>query len=251
MRDFSHLDALAVDYATLDMEYEVRERAYQELYQGTFEYLFERVPLFVEGLEKVDIVSMMAENQFKTWINFYKPSRKKFTNYISRYARDACKNVFRDTRGANPSRRMYESYQRIKNAIHAGGDPDTVLKEHLYHSGDGLILVKRIEDLLKTDLDPLSMSESMSGGKDEDGRKINLEDTLRVEASEVYELERTPAIQIEPMPKRYRALLEQLRPGTNMRLHELEFERKGMRLIDKLAMLDTAYRLAVQIRMSQ
>lgn len=247
MRDYEELDQLATDYATLDLEAVERERLYNRIYQGTFEFLYRVVPLEVEGLEKSDVVSIIVEDHLRQWIEQYKPSLKRFRNYISRYARDASKNVFRDTRGANPSRRMYDSYQKIKSLIRAGHDPEEVMSEHLYHSGNGLVLVNRIKDLLRTELDPLSLSESIHG-KDDDGKRVSLEDTLKVSPDEVFDLDRQPAVKLDAIPPRYRNLIEQLRPGVNLQLHEIDFGRPNMRLIDKLAILDTAFRLTVQQR---
>lgn len=249
MPGYEHLNQLAVDYALNDMTPEVRDRAYQELYQGAWEYLQTSVPLKVEGMEVGDIVAYCAEKRFNRWINTYDPTKrnaKTFLNYMSEYAKRACRVIFRDSRDAAPSRRMYEGYQAIKAGEARGEDVSELLDQHLYHSGKGLTLVKRTESLLQTGLDSVSTARPMGDGDD----SMTLEDTLQVSADDVYDMDRVIQFQVNKMPKRYRSLIEQLSPGTDLRLHEMDFGRSGLRLIDKLVMLDTAFRLTVKMRAS-
>lgn len=245
MRDFGYLNTLAVDFATLDMDDESREQMYQDLYQGAFEFLMVKVPLKVEGLEKSDIVIELAENQLPNWIkNFSVNRNKKFTNYISNHAQQACKNVFRNSRGLQPSARAYDRYQRIQTRLKKGEPMERVMQEELYHAGIGLKLQKQVENLLASSLDPLSMSANFTD-KDRDGNRMTIEE--RLVYNEPFEIEREASLPVGHLPGRYKHILEQLRPGVGLRLHEIDFGRP-MSLIDELVMLDNALRMAVSSR---
>jgi len=246
VKDFSYLDRLGEDFATLDMDPETRERTYQELYQGVWEYLLKVVPIRVEGMEKLDVVMKLSETQIPHWINTFNPARKKFLNFISNHARRAAMNVHRDSKETKISRRTYDIYQQITTAVAGGMSMEEACNLYLYHSGHGLRLIKQVETLLKTSLDLMSISMPIYG-KDDDGNPLALEGKLVYEEP-AFEVERIPAIEIEALPPRYKGLLEQLRPGNNIQLHELDFGRSGMKLVDKLVTLDNAFRMAIQLR---
>lgn len=245
MRDFSYLNSLAVDFATLELDDESRERIYQELYQGSFEFLMVQVPLKVEGLETSDIVIQLAESQLPTWIQQFSVNKqKKFLNYISNHARHACKNIFRDSRGLQPSARAYDRYQRIQTDLRNGRPMEEALNEHLYHAGIGLKLQKQVECLLASALDPVSLSAKFT---DKDGGSSHMTIEDRLVYNETFEVEREASMPVDHLPERYKNLLEQLRPGVGLRLHEIDFGRP-MSLVDELVMLDNALRMAVRHR---
>ena len=245
MKDYTYLNALADDFATLELDETDRDRLYQEIFQGVFEYLIRIVPLAVEGMSKLDIVLDMSKKKIPKWISLFNPARKKFLNYISNNAQLAQMNIFRDNCESKPSRAAYDFYQKIQASIQGGMDRSEALNMHLYHSGAGLLLQKQVESLLVTNLDPISLSIPLHG-RDDEGRQVSLEDKL-VYNEPAFEMDRNVSIEIGTLPPRFKILLEQLRHGANVKIHDLDFGRPGMRLTDKLVMLDTAFRMAAKL----